>query len=426
MIGNIKNDLNIEFSNIIDGLHKNHGVEHLSHYHASLNELAKLLHKHPNIDVLKIHLARYCVMFGYEQQACDLIDSIGDDVRDLNILQCKAWAHHFKGEDDKARSLWDFTEKYLFSGSTESNAKGVRLVQTHNLNEISDVDSILHFSCCRNEIDKLPFFLEHYRKLGVDLFFIVDNHSTDGTFEFLKTQKDVCLFSCADSFKGSGFGVAWINKLIRCYAKNNWVVHSDIDELLIYADYENKDLRILAKEMDDRGEKLMRGFALDMYPCNLNDLKLNANDPMYHQHNYFYNNYLYLGGIYPPYNEVRGGIFSVLLNGDYTVLNKTPLFKADSNIRLLSSSHVITPPYPFSLSQQTCVLMHFKLTDGLMVRVQEELQRRQHACNSKLYKGYLEFLHKTNRNFDPDIHTYSTQYRDSKQLVELGIIQAGY
>lgn len=425
MVRHVKNDLNINFSNIINNLHKNYGIEHLSYYHASLNELAKMLHKHPNIDVLKIHLARYCVMFGYGQQACELIDSISDDVRDLNILQCKAWAHHFKGEDDKACSLWNFTEKYLFSNAIELNAKGLHLVQTTDLNEIPDSDVVLHFSCCHNEIDKLPFFLEHYRKLGVHLFFIVDNQSTDGSFDFLKTQKDVCLFSCADSFKGSGFGMAWINKLIRCYAKNNWVIHTDIDELLIYADYENKDVNTLTKQMDARGEKLMQGFMLDMYPCDLNNLKLNADTLPYHQHNNFYNNYLYLGSIYPPYREVRGGIFSVLLNGDYTVLNKTPLFRANNNIRLLNSSHIITPPYPFSLSKKTCVLMHFKLTDSLTAKAQEEMQRKQHASNSKLYKGYLEFLHKTNRNFDPDIHTYSTQYKDSKQLVELGIIQAG-
>ena len=55
--------------------------------------------------------------------------------------------------------------------------------------------AILCFSTMRNEIIRLPFFLEHHRALGVDHFLIVDNGSDDGTTEYLAAQPDVSLWS---------------------------------------------------------------------------------------------------------------------------------------------------------------------------------------------------------------------------------------
>ena len=52
---------------------------------------------------------------------------------------------------------------------------------------------ILLFSTQRNEKVRLPYFLEYYRRLGVNHFFFVDNDSTDGAYEYLAEQPDVSL-----------------------------------------------------------------------------------------------------------------------------------------------------------------------------------------------------------------------------------------
>src|SRR5665213_3442347 len=47
--------------------------------------------------------------------------------------------------------------------------------------------------CCtvlRNELARLPYFLEYYRAKGVGAFLPVDNGSTDGSVEFLIEQPD--------------------------------------------------------------------------------------------------------------------------------------------------------------------------------------------------------------------------------------------
>ena len=50
------------------------------------------------------------------------------------------------------------------------------------------------FSMMRNERDLLPLFLDHYRKLGIARFVIVDNDSSDGSHEWLIDQPDVELY----------------------------------------------------------------------------------------------------------------------------------------------------------------------------------------------------------------------------------------
>ena len=49
-------------------------------------------------------------------------------------------------------------------------------------NEIKEIKKEIRlFATCKNEIMRLPWFLEYYRKLGVDRFFIVENNSVIGS-----------------------------------------------------------------------------------------------------------------------------------------------------------------------------------------------------------------------------------------------------
>ena len=69
---------------------------------------------------------------------------------------------------------------------------------------------ILLFVTVRNEEERLPYFLDYYRRLGIDHFLFVDNASTDGTGELLRRQDDVSLWSSDQSYRLSRFGVDWL------------------------------------------------------------------------------------------------------------------------------------------------------------------------------------------------------------------------
>ena len=62
------------------------------------------------------------------------------------------------------------------------------------------IGDVLCFTVLRNEIDRLPHFLAHYRALGVNHFFVVVNLSDDGSFEYLLGQEDVSIWRTGKSY----------------------------------------------------------------------------------------------------------------------------------------------------------------------------------------------------------------------------------
>ena len=58
---------------------------------------------------------------------------------------------------------------------------------------------VLAVATLRNEISHLPGFLDHYRRLGVAQFLIVDHGSDDGSDRYLADQPDVSLWRCTAS-----------------------------------------------------------------------------------------------------------------------------------------------------------------------------------------------------------------------------------
>ncbi len=67
--------------------------------------------------------------------------------------------------------------------------------------------SIDAYMVVRNEAERLPFLLEHHRRLGIDRFFVCDNDSRDGSMEFLLSQGDCVVYHTADSFGEAGCGM---------------------------------------------------------------------------------------------------------------------------------------------------------------------------------------------------------------------------
>ena len=122
------------------------------------------------------------------------------------------------------------------------------------------------FSKCRNEILRLPAFLAHYRALGVERFFIVDNGSTDGSTEYLAAQPGVELSRTAERFSDTKGGAAWMNDLLAKFGTGSWCVTVDVDELLVYPGSEVAALPALTAYLDAHGHTALGCTLLDLYP----------------------------------------------------------------------------------------------------------------------------------------------------------------
>jgi len=136
----------------------------------------------------------------------------------------------------------------------------------------------------RNEMYFLPVFLEHYRKLGIEQFAILDDRSTDGTTEYLLSQPDVVVFESnyrygdevdlpahiVDTMLSERILYVWRTIFYDRFAKNRWAVQVDLDEFIHLP--LGTTFQDIARILDHEGSCLAHGVMLDVYPETLSDL----------------------------------------------------------------------------------------------------------------------------------------------------------
>jgi len=292
--------------------------------------------------------------------------------------------------------------------------------------------SILVASVVRNEIIRLPYFLQHHRKLGIDHFLFVDNASDDGSLEYLREQPDVSLWVTPDSYKQSRFGVDWLTWLQRKYAHGHWCLTVDADELFIYPDWERRDVSELTKWLDDHGASTMAALMLDMYPKGpLSKMDyVSGTDPhecleWFDGHNYTWERQRKFQNI-----SIRGGVRKRMFFKDKPDfaphLHKTPLIKWHRSYVYASSTHIALPNrlnsgFDVRRNLPTGALLHSKFLAPVLEKSCEEKQRREHFTHTDRYNTYYDQI-----IADPDLwHKDAIRFIDWKQLEDLGLMAGG-
>ena len=288
-----------------------------------------------------------------------------------------------------------------------------------NVDVPDNQDEVRLFSVVKNEILRISNFLDYYRSLGVKRFFIVDNNSSDGTFEYLAEQTDVHVFATNESFY---FEKQWIESLLEKYGQGHWCMLSDADEMFTYPLQEKVSLQDLCSYLDSSGYNAVDSLLIDLY----------ANAPMSESH--------YVSGENPlktfkyfdkdSHTETtskkiinnnsgakayRGGVQKRVFNRNYQ-LNKVCLFKMDEDIELVTNGH--------HYLRNACIspirgaVLHFKFASDLLKRA--EIMKEDEEYYSMHYTKYYRVLSDL-----PEINLYnddSCQYLGSQQLIDLGIM----
>lgn len=292
---------------------------------------------------------------------------------------------------------------------------------------------VLVFSTLRNEMARLPHWLDHYRSLGVSHFLIVDNGSNDGTADYLADQPDVSVWTTQHSYKAARFGVDWLTCLQRTHGHGRWCLSVDADELLVYPHYPNKDLNALTAHLDAQGQDALGCLMLDLYPKGPVDAAefSPGDDPLqvlrwFDAGNYRAKLHRVFGNLW-----IQGGVRDRLFFGSQPerapTLNKTPLVKWRKGYAYVTSTHQILPRRVndvFDLGREprvSGVLLHTKFLPNIGEKSEEEMSRRQHFENSDLYTPYYQTL-----MAGPDLWSpASVSYEGADQLVALGLMSRG-
>lgn len=379
-----------------------------------------LYQKHPNNQWIRNNLVRYYIEFGFHHKATELIEQFYCQKTDVASLKFQAWLAHQKKDFNQEQSLWNkITQKSYYA--EYDGILGNMFYQVEKPIELNANDIPL-FCVQRNELLRLPCFLEYYRKLGVTKFFFTDNNSDDGSFEYLLAQPDCYVFWTKSSHNQAGAGMAWNQYLIQKYVKENqWYLVIDADELFVYPECETLLLPQFIQYLDKCNYDAVASYVLDMFPKNEQEqLNIKSGDNLLEKSPYFYNHYIFDHQIGSPYHKVRGGIFHVF--GQNIPINVTPLLKKrDPYIKLLSSRHLTTPT---KISDVTSCLLHFKFIGDFYQKSLDETKRKQHWGGGIAYKRYMQFFENTIKgDFNFTDLEKTTKYKNSHQLVELGLIK---
>jgi hypothetical protein len=293
--------------------------------------------------------------------------------------------------------------------------------------------AILACAVMRNEAVRLPYFLEHYRALGVDHFLIVDNGSEDGSAEILAAQPDVTLWSTRSSYRLSRFGVDWITWLLIQYGEGHWCLTVDADEILIYPFHETRPLQALTGWLEARGQIAFPAMMLDLYPKGpvSGALYQAGQDPFeilqyFDSGNYTIRRQKKLKSLW-----IQGGPRARTFFTDRPrrapTLSKIPLVKWSRGFAYLNSTHSLLPPHLNQTYDRTGgeaisgVLLHTKFLHTIVEKSAEEKRRREHFGAPEDFDGYYDRL-----IADPDLsHPHSARLTGWRGLEARGLMSRG-
>lgn len=292
---------------------------------------------------------------------------------------------------------------------------------------------ILLFSTLRNERIRLPYFLDYYRKLGIDHFVLVDNGSDDGSREYLAAEPDVSLWSTGASYKRSRFGMDWLMHLLRRHGREKWCLTVDVDEFLVFPFCETRPLRALTDWLDSSGTRTFSAMLLDMYPKGaMHEQPYREGQNPFEIAQYFDSgNYSIRRNPGLRNLWIQGGprarLYFTEDPKEAPAMNKIPLVKWDPSYAYVSSTHMMLPRglnlvYEEAGGEKPSgCLLHAKFLDTFAAKAEEELRRGQHYAESQEYRAYREGITR-----ERDLWcNWSEKYINWRQLETLGLMSKG-
>jgi len=304
---------------------------------------------------------------------------------------------------------------------------------------------VIVFSIMRNEHHFLPFFLDHYRELGVGEFHIFADRCDPQTIDFLFSQPDVTILESERAF-GEVFGKKFNGyprrlpsllkeKLTDELFLGRWVLVVDADEFLILPP-PLKQINALTDRLERSGQYFSYAPLVDFYPPRL---AIRNYDPGFSP--FRFNEYFDTG----PYHRWDGKVTPFKFHrGFRSRLMKMMAERFPGELKAIYGTHPISPPndYKFPLIKQGAGLMrggshnvigvkpssrystslaHFKLHPGLDEKIENALREKQYYQGSLEYEFLKLAIDKTAD--DSLVFEGSRRFTGAQSLVDADLLQ---
>jgi hypothetical protein len=252
-----------------------------------------------------------------------------------------------------------------------------------------------------NDSLRLQSALTHYRRIGVDRFFVADCGSTDGTLEQLAAQPDVHVFGATGNDS-----LAWLNTLLNAYGSGHWTLTIDVSELLVYPHYEELELPLFCRYLAHVNAQALACVSLDMYAASpIADAVHRPGAPLTDTCSYFdATPYQLIRTELCPYFDIHGGLRERLIGGAEAggspVLSRVPLVRWQHGMQYLRGTGNITPVI---VANVMGALLRFDFLSDFRDRIEGEI-----AVDGST-----------------NLHTAaSVKFESSAQLMQLGLMKS--
>jgi len=249
---------------------------------------------------------------------------------------------------------------------------------------------------CRNERLRLPFYLDYYRSIGFRNIIVIDNESNDGSRDYLQQQSDVTLFSLRFGTYYDLRYILYVNHVLSRFARNRWVLHADVDELLVHPQLEMYGIAHFCDIVDAKGLNSVWTPMIDMYPenCELprqyhsGSSFLECSDRYDCLESYQLQEHIHRF-------DLRGGprarLFCNRNLSEAPQCSKTSLFKWNKGVVFGGSPH-LTSVGSVTKARVIAPLLHFKFLHDFSKRADVAVLENQHWNDAEEYRVYKECM----------------------------------
>ncbi len=241
----------------------------------------------------------------------------------------------------------------------------------------------------RDDLLRLKLFLEHYRSAGIRAFSFLDDHSADGTREYLLEQPDVTVYTASRPYT-SHRRRAWINLIAWTEGINRWYLVADSDELFDYRDRETRPVSELTARLETKKGKCAKAVMIDMFsPEKLYDDSVRTPDDIVRVLNRFDGNFRITRIEGVEYVRAAGGRRKLFADSRLDpYLSKYPLAFWDRKT-ILVTSHMFLPRGRNRPGRPDTVLRHYKFLPGDAEKYEARVRAGNFDHGSREYRQYL-------------------------------------
>ena len=215
-----------------------------------------------------------CIESGRLKKASRMINTIPEEWYQVrNLSSAISWHFIKQGEADSARKFWDQVP-YRPKLQVEKSMQ-VRLNRIHWQDSFIGESRLRLYTIVDDAQSDPEAFLDYYRSIGVEEFFIIDNGQSGQFRDFIITQSDCAVFETLGDHQEHCCGAYWVNYLKETYPHPGWDLFVGQNSRLVLPDIGAMGLGLHLDLMEARGEEVLSAAYLPLY----DDLKDGADVP---------------------------------------------------------------------------------------------------------------------------------------------------